>query len=213
MEAAQRYLDGQPIENQAQADDVGLLLGKLREARKGAEEQRVIEKKPHDDAAKAVQAAWVPLLDRVALAEKVAKQALAPFLAAQEAIAQTAAAKAREEAAEKLRAAQEAMSILHPANLAAREVAERLLKDAGKADRAATKAEKAKPMAAGLGRAVGLRSKWIAVLVDSVAALKHYREHQGPALRDWLTEQAQRDVNAGARTIPGMTINEERIAQ
>ena len=68
-------------------------------------------------------------------------------------------------------------------------------------------------MAAVTGRAVSLRSRWIAVLSDSAAALRHYREHQPAALKAWLTEQAQRDVNAGARDIPGFTIDEERVAQ
>lgn len=213
MEAAQQFLDGQPIETQAQADDVGQLLGKLREARQGADAQRKIEKAPHDEAAKAVQAAWVPLLDRVALAEQVAKRALAPFLTAQEAIAQAAAAKAREEAQLAAQVAQRALGDCAAYDLAGREEAERLLKLAGKADRAAGKAEKAKPMAAGLGRAVSLRSVWTPSLVDPMAALRHYRETQPEALKTWLFEQAHADVRAGKREIPGFTVTEEKVAQ
>ena len=85
MAEATSFLDGDPILTQQQADSVGKLLGMLREARKGADEQRKVEKKPHDDAAKAVQTAWMPILERVELAESTAKRALAPFLMAEEA--------------------------------------------------------------------------------------------------------------------------------
>lgn len=213
LNEAQGFLDGEPIANQEQADAVGKLLGMLREARQGADAQRKAEAKPFDDGKAEVQGFWNPVLDRTKLAEGIAKRALAPFLTAQQAIAAAEAAQAREAAIEAQRAAQEALANAAPTDLAARTQAEALLKDAGKADRAATKAEKAKPMAAGLGRAVSLRSKWTAVLTDSAKALKFYREHQPEELKAWLTEQAQRDVNAGARTIEGFDVNEERIAQ
>lgn len=210
---AQGFLDGEPISTQAQADSVGQLLGMLREARKGADEQRKIEKAPHDEAAKAVQAVWVPLLDRVALAESVAKKALAPFLAAQEAIARAEAEKAREEAAKAFNHATEAMQAAQANDLRAREDAERLVKAATIAGRAATKAEKVKPMAAGLGRAVSLRSVWTATLDDPVAALRHYKETQPDDLKAWLSDQARNDVGLGRRFIPGFTITETKVAQ
>jgi len=213
MEQAQGFLDGEPIANQAQADAVGVLIGMLRQAKSGAEEQRKIEAKPFDDGKTEVQAFWTPLKSRIELAEQTAKRALAPFLAAQEAIAAAAATKAREEAAEAQRRAQAALQAASANDLAAREQAEQLLKDASKADRTANKAEKAKPMAAGLGRSVSLRSVWSALLVDPVAALKFYKQQQPEALRQWLREQADRDVRSGVRKIDGFTITEERCAQ
>lgn len=211
MEAARQFLDGDPIISQQQADDVGRLLGELRQAKTGAEDQRKIEAKPFDDGKAEVQAFWSPLKSRIEIAEGIAKKALAPWLEAREAEARAVAEAARLEAEKKAAAARAALTESN--NLAAREEAERLLKDAGKAERAASKAEKAKPMAAGLGRSVSLRSRWVAVLTDSALALKHYREHQPEALREFLREQAQRDVNAGTRSIPGFTVNEERTAQ
>src|SRR3546814_17507768 len=52
----------------------------IRQAKKAADEQRVIEKKPHDDAAKAVQTKYKPLIDKCELAASVAKKALVPWL-------------------------------------------------------------------------------------------------------------------------------------
>jgi hypothetical protein len=213
LNEAQGFLDGEPIANQEQADAVGKLLGMLREARQGADTQRKIEKRPHDDAAREVQAAWAPLLDRVAMAEQVAKRALAPFLAAQEAIAQAEAQSARHAAWTAAHEAREALDKASPTDLAGRAQAVTLLKDASKAERAAIKAEKVKPMAAGLSRAVSLRSVWRAVLIDPVAALKHYRTNRPDELKAWLSLQADQDVRVGVRAIDGFAITEERIAQ
>jgi hypothetical protein len=212
-EEAKGFLDGEPILTQAQADSVGILLTSLRAARKAADDQRAIEKRPHDQAAAKVQEAWKPLIAKAELGESVAKQALATFLAAEEARLKAESAKRLEEAATAHKAAQDALRQSIGVDLTARANAEALLKNAGKADRAANKAEKAKPMAAGLGRAVSLRSKWIATLVKPSDALAHYRERQPEDLKNWLCDQADSDVRAGVRTIPGFTITEEKVAQ
>jgi hypothetical protein len=83
----------------------------LRKARKDADEARVAEEKPHDDAAKAVQQKWKPLLDKCELAETTAKKALTPYLEAKEAQQRAEAEalrKAAEEAAERAREAHQA---------------------------------------------------------------------------------------------------------
>src|SRR3546814_11563233 len=60
---AHNFLDGEPIKAQGQADAVGKLLDMIRQAKKAADEQRVIEKKPHDEAATAVKTKYKPLID------------------------------------------------------------------------------------------------------------------------------------------------------
>jgi hypothetical protein len=210
---AQGFLDGEPIADQAQADAIGTLLGMLREAKKGADAARADEKRVHDEAGKAVQAAWLPIINRADLALDTAKKALAPWLEAQEAEKRAVAEAARLEAETKAAAARAAMQAADPTNLADRERVEALLKDASKADKAANRAAKDKPMAAGHGRAVSLRSRFTAVLTDSAVALKHFKETQPAALRQFLTDQAQADVNAGARAVPGFRVDEERVAQ
>jgi hypothetical protein len=97
-------------------------------------------------------------------------------------------------------------------SLSARIGAEALVKAAGKAEKAASRAEKAKAHATGGDRAVTLRPVWNATLVDSVAALKHYRETQPGALKEWLLEQATKDVRGGQRSIPGFEITESKVA-
>jgi hypothetical protein len=209
---AKGILDGAGVQSDADAEMVAKLLDALRQAKKGADEQRALEKKPHDDAAKAVQSAWKPLLDKCDLAADTCKKALAPFLTAKEAAQRAEADRARIAAEDAQRVAQEQLRAAQPTDLAAREQAERALKEADGATKAAARLDKSKAHAAGGSRAIGLRSYWIAELVDPVVALKHYREHQPDALKAWLVDQAQRDANAGARAIPGFAINEDRRA-
>jgi type IV secretory pathway VirB10-like protein len=208
---ARNFLDGEPITNEQQAEAVSSLLNRLRRVSKDADEARKVEKKPHDDAAKAVQAKWSPIISKAELAASTAKQALAPYLRAIEEQQQREAEAARKEAerlAEIARAAHQTAS----GNLEAQEDAERLLKAAAGAEKHAAKVGKQKARATGGERAVGLRSVWTSTLTDSCAALKHYRAAKPEDLKSWLTEQAERDVRGGAREIPGFTITEERKA-
>ena len=212
IENAKQFLDGEPIDTQGQADDVGKLLDMIRTAKKDADKERAAEKKPHDDAAKAVQARWKPLLDRCDIAADTAKKALVPWLEHLEAQQRAEAAKAREEAEKARQGALEAERAASAANLEAIERVELARKEAEQAERAANRADKAKAHAKGGSRAIGLRSYWIAELVDPVEALKHYKQTQPELLKAWLLDQAQKDANAGKRAIPGFVINEDRRA-
>src|SRR3546814_19602976 len=65
-------------------------------------------KKPHDDAAKAVQTKYKPLIDKCELAASVAKKALVPWLEHLEAEQRADAERKRKEADEARQAALEA---------------------------------------------------------------------------------------------------------
>lgn len=211
-ETAQGFLDGDPITDQQTADTVSLLIDEARKARKEADTMRKDEVKPHDEARAAVQAKWMPLLARLELVNDTAKKALTPYLAAKEAERIEAERIARIEADRK---AEEARAALAAAStdLTARAAAETALKDANKASKAADKIGKGKAHATGGSRAIGLRSYWIPTLVDPMAALKHYIATQPALLKDWLLDQAAKDIHGGTRAIPGFTITEDRRAQ
>lgn len=209
---ARNYLDGEPIANEEQAEAVSSLLNRLRRVAKDADEARKAEKKPHDEAAKAVQAKWTPIISRAELATTTAKQALAPYLQRLEEQQRAEAEAARLEAERLAKVAAEAHATA-TGNLEAQEDAERLLKAAKGAEKFAAKAEKAKPLAKGGERAIGLIDKFTPELTNPVEALKHYRTAQPEALKAWLIEQAEKDVRAGTRSIPGFTIHHERVAR
>jgi predicted phage tail protein len=208
---ARNWLDGAKIETEEQATAVSSLLSRLRRVKNDADEARKVEKKPHDDAAKAVQARWTPIIDKAELAAKTAKQALAPYL---QAIEEANRAKAAAEQAEADRIATIARQKRAEAdgNLEAIEDAERLTTLAMKVQADATRAGKQRANVKGGERANSLRSVWTPTLTDSCAALRYYREHQPEALKQWLVEQAEKDVRAGARSIPGFEISEARVA-
>lgn len=209
-EQAQQFLDGEPIATEGQAEDVSRLLNMLRKAKTDADEARKIEKKPHDDAARAVQAKWQPLIGKAELAATTAKNALAPFLISQEAAQREAAAALRKEAEQK--AAAVSQLDISPDNLAGQQYLKAARQEAASIAKEADRADRKRAQARGGERAVGLRSVWTPSLTDPVAALRHYRERRPEELKEWLLEQAEKDVRAGARSIPGFEISEMQKA-
>lgn len=212
MDIATGLMDGEPITSERQAEEIASLLDDLRRAKKDADAARADEKKPHDDAAKAVQSKWKPLLDRCDIAATTAKNHLAPWLMAKEAAQQAEAERKRKEAEALAIEAAKAARSAAANDLASREDAARVFKLADAANKAAHKAEKARANTAGGSRAVALRSYFTATLTDPVEALRHYKATRPDALKAFLQECAQTDVLNGARSIPGFTILEERKA-
>lgn len=209
---AANFLDGEPIASEGQANAVSALLDQARKAGKDADAARAAEKKPHDDAGKAVQAKWKPLLDKADLTVSTAKRALAPWLLKVEQENAARAAEDRRLAAAKTEAARAAMAAADPSNLAAQAATEALVKDAAKAEKVAAKSEAAKAHATGGARAVGLRSYFHPELIDPAEALAHYRATQPGALRAFLLSLAETDVANGARKLPGFDVIETRRA-
>lgn len=210
---ARNHLDGEPITTEAQALAVSRILDDARKAAKAADEARKEEKRPHDEAGKAVQAKWQPWIGKAELAASTAKQALAPYLEAQEAAQRAAAEEARKQADEAAEKARQASEAARPDDLAGQATARILQESAAAAAKTAARLDKAKAHATGGERAIGLVSVWTPTLVDPVEALRHYKAAQPELLKAWLLDQAERDVRAGKRTIPGFTVTEERVAR
>jgi uncharacterized membrane protein YccC len=210
FEEAKNFLDGAGVESQGQADAVATLMDQLRKAAKDADKARTEEKKPHDDAAKAVQSKWKPLLDKADLATRTAKDALAPWLQKLEDEKRAIADAARREADAKAAAAAEAIRQAQSLDLAAQEQAEALLKAAKQSEAAANRAENDKAHAHGGSRAAHLRSYWTPALTDPSAALRHYVTTNPEAVKAFLLDLAVKDVASGKRQVPGFEITEER---
>lgn len=210
FEEAKNFLDGEGVKTEGQADSVAKLLDLIRTASKDADKARSEEKKPHDEAGKAVQAKWKPLLERADLAVDACKKALAPWLQAKEAERRAAAEAARLEAERKAAEAAAAMAAADVSDLGAREQAEAMLKDAKKADQAANRVENARSQATGGARATTLRTYYRPELTDPSAALRHYVVAQPDALKLFLLNLAETDVREGKRTIPGFTVHEDQ---
>ena len=208
---AKNWLDGAAIENQAQADAVGVIMSTARKIKKDADAARAEEKRPHDEAGKAVQAKWKPLLDRADAILSAAQKPLATFLQAEQDRQRAEAERARLEAH---RLQQEAIAKQRESagNLEATEEAAELQKQADKAVKIAAKAEKARPNVAGADRAIGLRTAWVGVVTDRRELLAHVMRHDPEALTAFLSEYARKAVAGGTRSLPGVDITPERKA-
>lgn len=207
---AGNWLDGQPIETQAQADEVSRLLDEHRKVGKDMDAARTVEKKPHLDASKAVDGKWKPLIDGADLVAATCKRLLGPWLQRLEDERRAAAEAARKEAEEKARIAAEAARAASGTNLEAQEQAEALVADAKAADQAAGRAEKERAQAHGGARATALRSYFKPVLTDGVIAARHYWQTNREACEAFFLNLAEKDVQAGKRQIPGFDVLEER---
>lgn len=187
-----------PVQTDEQEAALDALLDDVRKAKKDADAERAAEKKPHDDAAKAVQTAWKPLLDRCDKAAEAIKAALTPYRTAKQRAKDEAARIAREEAEAKQRAAQEALR--QSDDLEARFAAEEQLKQAEKLAAQANRIDRS---------ATGLRTYQVADVTDRRALLEHVMRNDPDALTEWLAEYARKALPA---QLPGVTIRIEKRA-
>lgn len=212
------WLDGHEIDSQEMADGVGNLLAAIRKAEKLADDTRKAEKEPLDEAIKEIQGRYAPLIadtkttkGKTVIAAEACKAALQPWLDAEDRRIKEEARLAREEADRQQESAQAAMRASDAANLAEREAAEALLRDARKADIAANVAARLTATAGGsMGRASGLRATWVATIADPVIAARTCWAEAREEMTDFVLEWATRQVRAGRRTIPGFVIYEEK---
>ena len=208
---AQHWLDGATVTSQAEADAIGQLLDMARKAKKAADEARVIEKKPHDDAADKVQARYKPLLAKCSAIADAAKKALQPFLIAQEAAKRERERIAREAAEAAQQAAREAMAAR--TDLASVENAERLADDAKRAEIAARMAAKDTGRAKGGARAVSLRRVEAPEIANLHLLLAWIWEHDRSALEGFAQSYVEGAYRAGQRGMAGVeTVIKETVA-
>lgn len=209
-ETAKGFLDGSGVTTQAEADALAKLMDEGRKATKAADTARAEEKKPHDDAAKAVQAKWKPLMEAGDRIVSICKQALAPYLEAQEAEKRRIAEEARKAAEEASAKAAEAARAAAATDLAAQEQAEALAKEAKAALTAANRADKDKAHGNGGARAATLRTSYRPVMVDGVEAARWAWQNRREECEAFFLSLAVIEVRNGKRQLPGFDIIEEK---
>jgi hypothetical protein len=190
-----------PVTTDEQETALDALLDDVRKASNEAEEQRKIEKKPHDDAAKAVQQAWKPLLDKCDKAAAAIKDALTPYREARQRAKDEAARKAREEAEVAQTAAQEALRSSD--DLEERFTAEAELARAGKLTAVANRIDRTP---------TGLRKYWVAEITDRREALKHYLTTRPEEFAALIQQLADADARGTRAPVPGVVFHEKKKA-
>lgn len=214
MMESRNWLDGEPITEQRQADEVKKLLDLLRAEFKVADERRKAEVAPLDVKRAEIQARWNTLTGdnktsgkgKAVLAAEIAKQALLPFEKAAAAERERIAAEKRAEADRKEREARLALQLAASTDLQAREDAEALARDAQRSQGAARKAENARSATTGSGRALSVVSKPVATVSEITEFAEFlFRDHH-ETFKAAMAVAAQDLATAGLRSIPGVTI-------
>lgn len=223
------------ITDQETADLAEAWRKQVNAARKAAEAQRVAEKKPHDDAAKAVQVKWLPVLESFDRLDAPIRAKLTDFAKAEK----DRLAKEREAAREAAEAAkrdaeQAAARALTSGSFAAHDHAAEL---ARQADEAAAVAKQAEHQKVALGgsvvvdgrkRAASLHKFETIAVTDPVAALAslYLAAKADPAV--WLGGACLDGVGEAIKTLfravrkanpeaaakcPGITVTEDERIQ
>ncbi len=209
-EEAKNWADGEPIMSTEMHDAVTKLHDDLHDAGKRLDGFRKEEKKPLDKQVKAIQKRYNPYIQpkrgKVDMGKSTLADLLAPWRAEVIRKKEAAAAKAREEADVKARAAEEALRA-STGNLVEREKAELLLKEAKKDDRIAKRVDKAATTG------TGLRTVWAATLTDRSAALDWAFDRDPRQFMEVAQQLANEAVRSGVRTIPGFEITESKVAR
>lgn len=190
-----------PVTNDEQEAALDALLADVRKAANDADERRKAEKKPHDDAAKAVQAAWKPILDKCDSAATAIKNALTPYREARQRAKDEAARKARAEAEAAQQAAQQALR--QSDDLEERFAAEEGLKRASKLTAVANRIDRAP---------TGLRTYYEAEITDRREALKHYLTTHPGEFEALIQRLADADARGTRAPVPGVTFHERKKA-
>ena len=191
------------------------LIAQCRNEAKAIDDARKRERQPHDEAVRAIQGAFNPLIEMLGTAGAILRKLKAAWLLRLEAAQAEqrrkaeAAALAAQEAADM--AAASAAAGLRPAvegKVEAETAAERARDAAEHADRLA----RARPQVTSelTGRASGFTKTWAAKITDPVQAAQHYAQHAK------VLDAIQQCANADARTmktafkVPGCELVEGR---
>lgn len=212
MEAT-NWLDGAPIENERQAAEVARLIDAARKAKTRYDNERKAEKKPHDDAAKAVDASWKPVLTDLDRIADAGKKAQTPWLLKLEAEKRAKEEAARKEAEAKAETARK-LAAESDGSLAAAKARDAAIEEARRAEAAVARAARdtAGAKGEGMARKVSLRTVWKLRIENRRELLSHIARCDPEGLEAWSYQWAMQAVRNGARAVPGCEVYEEKGA-
>lgn len=200
---AENWLDGTPVTNEGQMQDVDTLRKAMREWRLALQAGQKSEAAPLHDAWKAALARWKPVIEDAQRIEKGLVALVDGFkrkLAEEKAEAER---KARAEAEAARRAAEQAARAADAANIEAQREAARLQAEADAAQRAAAAASK--------DTVKGLRTVTRYEITDHKALLNWIARNDRGALTAFIEEYARlnhRDVSSA----DGLRVWSEKVA-
>lgn len=212
------WADGQPVANDAIADDLANLINLLRTAIKNADALRKEMVAPFDKGKAEVQAQFNPLIadnkgekGKAVVALNACSSLLQVYLSEKERRRREAEESKRREAEEARRQANAAVIFADNTNLAEVAATEAIIKEAQQLQLEADCLGKASTNAGSMGRAVGLRKMRVGTINNIALVLQHYMVQRLPDLMEALQPMVNEDVRAH-RPVPGVIIRiEERV--
>ena len=203
IEEAGNWLDGSPVETEAQMKAVDDLLKQVKDAEKAAKGAEEAEAKPLHDAWKAAKARYKPTLDDLDRLKKGLAGIVSDFkrkLAAEKAEAER---KARAEADAARRAAEEAARAADATNIEAQRAADEAKREAAEAQRRAAAASK--------DQVKGLRTVTLHAIDDHKAALHWIAREDKAAMTAFIEDYVRRNHSL-TRPIDGVRVWQEKKA-
>lgn len=191
------------VETEEQFETVENLRKALAKLRGEGSASRLADKKPYKDMGDLIQSNYAAQEAKIVTAEGAGKACVAPYLKKQEEKRQADADAAREAEAQaqlELEAAQAEKDPADMESMTALNDAADKVKDAEKARGRATKKT-----------ATGLKTVFTPTIKDKGEVIKHYWTE--PKLNELLLSLINADIRSGKREIPGVEINEERVAR
>lgn len=210
MRVSQQWLSLDKVETEEHASQMTDQISGLRGLYKKIDTARKAAKKPHDDAGKAVQSAFTPMLTKIQKAADALKPKLAVYASAKAEAEAKIKAEAEEAARKEAEAAQAALEKAQASNdIAATVDAEAQAKAAEEAQKAAAKPAKSNiKSASGGGRTMSIRKTKTVEITNINVLFMHYRDH--PDVHATLSRLATADVRASGydegTAIPGIDV-------
>lgn len=210
--AAELWVKNGAITSEEQAAKLNDFRSGVKAVIKTVENDRKADKKPHDDAGKAVQEAYTPIIAQLKKAVDLTEKPLRDFLLAEQRRKEAEAAAERKRIAEeqaRIEAERKAAEAEGDAARAAEleGIEKQAQKEAKRADRAPSKASVGS--ATGAGKSTSVRRIAYAKVTAVGPCFSYFRDH--PDVLDLLTRLATNAVRAG-ETVPGTeTHHEEKV--
>lgn len=213
MEACGKWADIKEIGSAEQSERLTDFITGARQLWQKVEDQRVVDKRPHDDRAAEVQAAFIGLLNKLKLAGDKLKPMQAAWLKKEQDRIDAEKAELKRIADEKAEDARQLAAQAAARNDVSGEVeAAAMLKEAGKEQKIAGRDVRAKAgSASGGGRAMSMRDVKTAVIHSQNSIYMHFREHAD------VVELLQRLANQAVRSgvvfdAKVLTVKTEQVA-
>jgi hypothetical protein len=203
------WLKRHAIKDETTKNQAANMRAELLRLKIAADEARVEEKRPHDEAAKAVQAKWAPLVKTAEDAANSLRDALTVFMREEQRKLDEERRKAHEEAVKKAEAERKKIEAERAKQLAEDPIAA-LTSETPELPPIPDAPLPVKVHAGGQrGRRAGLRTQKRYEITDYAAALAHVKDH--PDVIAAVEKVAFAQARAGA-SVPGVKVTEEQVA-